>query len=925
MALNRIVFLFLLFMIHSTFSQDSIPLPEHPRPDFERVHWQNLNGTWDFEFDGDDRGVIEKWYTGTESFAKEISVPFPWGSPLSGVDDEAVIGWYQRSVTIPEEWQEKRVFLIIGASDWHTTAWLDGNELGDYRGGYTPFEFEVTDFAKWDQQQSLVVRVDDTEHSFKLYGKQGYGNARGIWQTVYLEARPAIYLKTVHFYPDIDKSRARVKVRLNEKAPQDGVVEIHFTSKDLAPVRSGFKRGMIDIEFDIDINNPRLWSLQDPFLYTVNAELDIEGEKDIVSTYFGMRKVSVEKLPGTDYRYVALNNKPIYLQMALDQAYHPEGYYTYPNDEFMRDEILRSRRIGLNGQRIHVKIGIPRKLYWADKLGFLIMADVPNSWGEPDEDMRREVQVALDGMIKRDFNHPGIFSWVLFNETWGLSTKVGDERIYLKETQEWVEDMYNHAKTSDPTRLIEDNSPNKHDHVATDLNTWHAYRPGYDWSDFLTEVSANTFKHSRWNFVEGRSQGLQPNINSECGNVWGYQGSTGDVDWSWDYHRMINEFRRHPKIAGWLYTEHHDVINEWNGYYKYDRSKKVTGFDDLCSNMTLNDLHSEFYISTGQDISQSVIPGETVKLPIYVSFMTNKDAGDVLFLHLDLYGWDDLGNVENFSRKLISVPYEPWMNKEFEPVDITMPNKNCVAVLALILKDGAGTVLHRNFNTFIVSSGPARSEETRVVNQRKLKLLRFAPHSFSSAEWSQKQWDVFDGLKVNGAGSGFFEYRLKWPSDLTHNQVSHANLRFEASAKQLFGKDRGAELGGDYMRGKGTFDNSANPNAYPMTDEYVHPSAVRVRINDKSVGVFDLPDDPADSRGILSWHSQQQDGKLHEAGSYGYLVNAMIPLDVLESAGNTGEIVIRLEVDAALPGGLALYGERFGRYMLEPTLVIHMK
>ena len=121
-----------------------------------------------------------------------------------------------------------------------------------------------------------------------------------------------------------------------------------------------------------------------------------------------------------------LNNKPIYLQLALDQAYHPDGFYTFPTDEFMRDEIIRSRRIGLNGQRVHVKIEIPRKLYWADKLGFLIMADVPNSWGEPDEDMRRETQVALEGMIDRDFNHPSIFSWVIFNETWGLSTGQGN-------------------------------------------------------------------------------------------------------------------------------------------------------------------------------------------------------------------------------------------------------------------------------------------------------------------------------------------------------------------------------------------------------------------------------------------------------------------------------------------------------------------
>ncbi|MBN1560662.1 glycoside hydrolase family 2, partial [candidate division KSB1 bacterium] len=409
----------------------------------------------------------------------------------------------------------------------------------------------------------------------------------------------------------------------------------------------------------------------------------------------------------------------------------------------------------------------------------------------------------------------------------------------------------------------------------------------------------------------------------ECGNVWGYQGSTGDVDWSWDYHRMLNEFRRHPKIAGWLYTEHHDVINEWNGYYKYDRSLKYTGFEELLPGMRLNDLHSEFYISTGQDICHEAAPGETVRVPIYASFMTDRVA-ETLILQLDLSGWDDLGEFENYSRQLISVPGEPWLQKEFEPVAVTLPEENAVCILGLTLQDGAGAVLQRNFTTYVVSGGAAKREEMRAAQNRGVKLIRFAPATFSAAHWSEKQWTVFDGLKVNGAGSGYFEYRIKWP-DLAPEQVASAALKFEASAKQLFGKDKGARVGGDYMRGKGTFDNSANANAYPMTDEYCYPSAVRIRINGESLGVFDLADDPADSRGVLSWHAQKQDGKLQEAGSYGYLVSANVPPAVLQRARQQGEFIIRFEVDESLPHGLALYGERFGRYMLDPTLVFQLK
>src|SRR5258705_1605048 len=88
--------------------------------------------------------------------------------------------------------------------------------------------------------------------------------------------------------------------------------------------------------------------------------------------------------------------------------------------------------------------------------------------------------------------------------------------------------------------------------------------------------------------------------NSEFGNEWGYEGRTGDVDWSWDYHRAVDAFRRHPRICGWLYTEHHDVINEWNGYWRYDRSWKETGFGDLVAGTSLRAPPTPPYIAGRQ-------------------------------------------------------------------------------------------------------------------------------------------------------------------------------------------------------------------------------------------------------------------------------------------------------------------------------------
>lgn len=904
-------------------SLPSIPLPEHPRPDFQRPQWTNLNGSWEFQFDERDMGWKEEWYRRQEPFSGAIQVPFSWGSPLSGVEDRADIAWYARSVVVPREWQGRRVFLVVGACDWRTTAWLDGVLLGTHRGGYTPFEFELTPHLHPGQEQRLVLRVDDTPHPFKLEGKQGYGPARGIWQTPYLEARGEVSLSALHFYPDIDGQKVRVRAYLSEPAPRDLQLRLDFLTAPppSGPVNQPVPAGREQVEFEVPLPGARLWTLEDPFLYQVRAILGEEdGTADRVETYFGMRHIGVVSLPETGYRYISLNHQPIYLQATLDQAYHPQGFYTFPSDEFIRDEILRSRRIGLNAMRVHVKIPLPRKLYWADRLGMLIMADVPNSWGEPDPEMRRGTEHALRGMIQRDFNHPSIFSWVIFNETWGLRT--GD-REYTRETQEWVASMYRLAKALDPTRLVEDNSPNREDHVATDLNSWHAYLPGYAWREKLEEVSRNTYPGSPWNFVEGRSQGDQPNLNSECGNVWGYEGSTGDVDWSWDYHWMINEFRRHPRICGWLYTEHHDVINEWNGYYRYDRSEKFPGFSELVPGMSLRDLHSGAYVTAGDRLSQEVLPGSRIQVPLWVSYMTgDRGFGDRLRLRARLYGWDSLGRERHYGEQTRWIPFRPWTAQELPPLEISMPDHPSLLILALFLEDPFGSILHRNFTTFLVTPGELPREETWEDPEGTIHLRRFAPSSFARAEWSAKQWNILEGRKVNGAGFGFFEYKVPWPGALSLDKVEEAAFHVEVSAKQLLGKDRegSGRIEGNFMRGRGTHDPSLNPNAYPMTDTVPFPSAVRVRVNGVSVGVFELPDDPADHRGILSWHSQLRDRRLREAGSYGYLVQASIPRGLLERAARQGEFVIRLEVDEGLPGGLAVYGARFGRYPLDPTL-----
>jgi hypothetical protein len=323
-----------------------------------------------------------------------------------------------------------------------------------------------------------------------------------------------------------------------------------------------------------------------------------------------------------------------------------------------------------------------------------------------------------------------------------------------------------------------------------------------------------------------------------------------------------------------------------------------------------------------------VKPGETVTIPLWVSVMCDvTPASDKAMVHAFLYGWDSLGRKRIGPEPRNRVVLKSWMSEEIDPVEITAPPEPGLAILAISLEDATGRVLHRNFTTLLIVGGETPEIERRVVDGHRVALVRIAPKDFSEAKWTLKQWNVLDGLKVNGAGAGFFEYRIPWPKGLDPNDVGGATFVFEASAKRLHGKDRegAAAMAGDYMRGRGTHDPSRNPNAYPMTDTVRFPSAVRVRVGDGAVGLFELPDDPADHRGILSWHAQKRDGRLREAGSYGYLVEAPIPAAAVQESADQKEIVIRLEVDEALPGGLAIYGKRFGRYPLDPMLVFQLK
>ena len=345
---------------------------------------------------------------------------------------------------------------------------------------------------------------------------------------------------------------------------------------------------------------------------------------------------------------------------------------------------------------------------------------------------------------------------------------------------------------------------------------------------------------------------------------------------------------------------------------------QIDGLDELVPGMTIADFQSLYYISPVKYLWTVNKAGSWVDLPFYGSFMTDKDPGN-LTIDTELVGWDNLGEFHTFEKLSIPVKFQPFLSAPVANQRVQMPETNGLYLLRIVLKNDKGQVLHRNFTTFRVKDGKDAVPENA-------RLITFAPASFTAQEWSAKQTSIFGGLKVDGFGHGYFEYTIELPKDIDLEKVSSAQLVFEASAKQQFGKDKeGDEIQGDYMLGKGTFDPCKSPNSYAMTDNVLWPSKLEVSINGKVVGKHDLSDDPADHRGILSWGSQPDERHMSEAGSYGELVKMDIPFDQIpaEDILRDRNVTLRFTVPADdLDGGLAIYGKDFGRYPLDPTIIL---
>lgn len=392
--------------------------PEHPQPQLVRATWANLNGLWDYAIRPRDAGR-------PESFDGRILVPYPIESALSGV--KKAVGpdqrlWYRRTFAVPEFAAGKRLLLHFQAVDWDAQVWVNGKPMGEHRGGYDPFTFDVTDALSDASDQELVVSVwDPTDKGTQPRGKQVlephgifYTAVTGIWQTVWLEAVPKTHVQSLKLVPDIDAGELRVTVSASAAAP----VVAEARDGDRLVARAEGASGQT---LRLKISEPRLWSPSEPFLYDLRVHL---GEADEVASYFGMRKIEVKK-DADGVNRLFLNNQVLFQVGPLDQGWWPDGLYTAATDEALRFDVEMTRKLGYNMARKHVKVEPLRWYYHCDKLGLLVWQDMPSGGGAGDkigdgtQFPRSQFERELQRMVDTLHNHPCIVMWVPFNEGWG--------------------------------------------------------------------------------------------------------------------------------------------------------------------------------------------------------------------------------------------------------------------------------------------------------------------------------------------------------------------------------------------------------------------------------------------------------------------------------------------------------------------------
>lgn len=631
------------------------PLPEYPRPQLVRANWLNLNGVWEMQ-----SGAAGDAVPTGQKLNDKILVPYPVEAPISGVMKHYDRLWYRRTFTVPATWKGKNIRLNFGAVDWESEVYINGKSLGIHKGGYDAFSYDITPYLKAGKQELIVRVFDPTEDYGQPRGKQTthpmgimYTPVTGIWQSVWMEPVAKNSIASLKLIPDVDGKRLKVTVNTQGAANNLSVV---VSAKDGAKVVAS-ANGKANTEFYIPIAKAKLWSPDSPFLYDLKVTLKNGATVvDNVGSYFGMRKISIGEEDG--FKKMFLNNKFLYEMGVLDQGFWPDGIYTAPTDEALKNDIVQAKALGLNLIRKHIKVEPARWYYWADKLGILVWQDMPSTNSylprevTPPPVDKEEFKDELTRMINNHLSTPSIIMWVLYNESQG---------------QHDTEDLVKYIHELDPSRLINEASGDKHFGTG-DVIDRHSY-PEPAMFDSKTQA-----------MVVGEFGGIGHNVK---GHMWGQKGAgytdvvtPQDLVFLYaDHVGMIKDFMEHKGLSASIYTQLTDVETENNGLMTYDRVVKPK----------ISDIKLINTFKYPNPIFKTVLLNSE-KEPQSWKYTTTKPVDNWADLSFADDSWaigkSGFGKVAGYGNTEWATP-DIWLRKTFNTGDLTAAEINSIGLRGL--------------------------------------------------------------------------------------------------------------------------------------------------------------------------------------------------------------------------------------------------
>ena len=539
-------------------------LPEYPRPIMERGEWQNLNGLWEY-------AILPVGKSKPGNFDGEILVPFAVESSLSGVQKR--VGkenelWYQREFTVPSKWKNQRVLLHFGAVDWKADVWVNDTKVGQHTGGYTPFSFDITP-ALVSGNNTVVVKVwDPTDEGYQPRGKQvnkphgiWYTPVTGIWQTVWLEPVPEVHIENLKITPDVDKNHLLVEAVAN-RSINTGRVEVKV-KEGTRVIATGQSINNLPVEVPMP-ESVKLWSPDSPHLYDLEVILwDGNKQLDKVESYAAMRKYSMARDDKGIVR-LQLNNEDLFHFGPLDQGWWPDGLYTAPTDEALEYDVIKTKDLGFNMIRKHVKVEPARWYNHCDRHGIIVWQDMPNGdtgpeWqmrkyfdgvervrsAESEANFRKEWKEVIDYL----YSYPSIGVWVPFNEAWG--------QFKTEEFAEWT-------KQYDPTRLVNPASGGNHYPVGDMLDLHQYPAPQLYLYDGQRATVLGEYGGIGW---ANKEHLWEPDRN------WGYVQFNSAKEVTDEYVKYAEQLKQliRQGFSAAVYTQTTDVEIEVNGLLTYDR------------------------------------------------------------------------------------------------------------------------------------------------------------------------------------------------------------------------------------------------------------------------------------------------------------------------------------------------------------------